>query len=103
MTTQTLNLSHPNIIALTINGSIFLMTASKELSPSMKDEIEFIVRFAFDEEESSLLEISDLDSVDDLREFSEYNIASLLAAKIEQDFDVTISFLPIELEQSLEY
>ena len=64
MTTQTLNLSHPNIIALTINGSLFLMAASKELSPSMKDEIEFIVRFAFDEEDSSLLEISDLDSVD---------------------------------------
>ena len=39
MTTQTLNLSHPNIIALTINGSLFLMTASKELSPSMKDEM----------------------------------------------------------------
>lgn len=103
MTTQPLNLSRPNIIALTINGSLFLLTASKELSPSMKDEIEFIVRFAFDEEESSLLEVSDLDAVDDLCELSEYNTASLLAAKIAQDLDVTISILPIALEQSLEY
>lgn len=103
MTTQPLNPSRPGIIALTINGSTFLLTASKGLSPSMKDEIEFIVRFAFDEEESSILEVSDLDSVDDLCELSEYNIASLLAAKIEQDLDVTISFLPIALEQRLEY
>lgn len=103
MTTQTLNLSHPNIIALTINGSLFLMTASKELSSSMKDEIEFIVRFAFDEEESSLLEVSNCDTIDELLELSAFDIAKLLARKIESDLQIGISFKPIELATSINY
>lgn len=56
---------HQNFI-VTVNGENFILEASKELTRKEKDEIEIIADLAFDEEESSLFDVSDCKSVENL-------------------------------------
>ena len=88
---------------VTINGEEFILEASKELTPEIKDEIEIIARLAFDEEDSTLLEVSDCDTTDELLELSVFDIAGLLAKKIESDLQISVTFKPIELEVTINY
>jgi len=75
----------------------------EELTPEIKDEIEIIARLAFDEEDSTLLEVSDCDTTDELLELSVFDIAGLLAKKIESDLQISVTFKPIELEVTINY
>ena len=88
---------------VTINGEEFILEASKELTPEIKDEIEIIARLAFDEKDSTLLEVSDCDTTDELLELSVFDIAGLLAKKIESDLQLSVTFKPIELEVTINY
>ena len=74
-----------NTILLTINGTTFLLESSVELTPELQDEIELIAKFAFDEEESTLLDVAATDNLNDLYTLSPYDIADLLEKKIEKD------------------
>lgn len=88
---------------VTINGEEFILEASKELTPEIKEEIEIIARLAFDEDDSTLLEVSDCDTTDELLELSVFDIAGLLAQKIENDLQISVTFKPIELEITINY
>lgn len=88
---------------VTINGEEFILEASKELTPEIKEEIEIIARLAFDEDDSTLLEVSDCDTTDELLELSVFDIAGLLAKKIESDLQISATFKPIELEVTINY
>ena len=84
-------------------GEEFILEASKELTPEIKEEIEIIARLAFDEDDSTLLEVSDCDTTDELLELSVFDIAGLLAKKIESDLQISVTFKPIELEVTINY
>ena len=88
---------------VTINGEEFILEASKELTPEIKEEIEIIARLAFDENDSTLLEVSDCDTTNELLELSVFDIAGLLAKKIESDLQISVTFKPIELEVTINY
>lgn len=62
-----------------------------------------IGELAFDEEESSLLDVSDCKSVNELCELPVYAIAELLIKKIEQVLEMKVTFKPIELEVKIDY
>lgn len=87
-----------NTILLTINGTTFLLESSVELTPELQDEIELIAKFAFDEEESTLLNVAATDNLNDLYELSPYDIADLLKEKTEKDLQLSLSFKPIDLQ-----
>ena len=87
-----------NTILLTINGTTFLLESSVELTPELQDEIELIAKFAFDEEESTLLDVAATDNLNDLYELSPYDIADLLKEKTEKDLQLSLSFKPIDLQ-----
>lgn len=93
---------HQNFI-VTVNGENFILESSKELTREVKDEIEIIADLAFDEEESSLLDVSDCKSVEELYELSVYEIVDLLIKKIEQVLEMKVTFKPIELEVAIRY
>lgn len=93
---------HQNFI-ITINGENFILESSKELTPEIKDEIEIICRLAFDEEESSLLEVADDKTLKDLYELTVFDIAKLLIKAIEDSLDIKVTFKPIELETKINY
>lgn len=92
-----------NTILLTINGTTFLLESSVELTPELQDEIELIAKFAFDEEESTLLDVAATDNPVDLYELSPYDIADLLKQKIEKDLSLTVRFKPIDLQVTVKY
>ena len=93
-----------NTILLTINGTTFLLESSAELTPELKEEIELIAKFAFDEKESTLLEVAATDNNPvDLYELSPYDIADLLKQKIEKDLSLTVRFKPIDLQVTVKY
>lgn len=87
-----------NTILLTISGTTFLLESSVELTPELQDEIELIAKFAFDEEESTLLDVAATDNLNDLYELSPYDIADLLKEKTEKDLQLSLSFKPIDLQ-----
>ena len=87
-----------NTIMLTINGTTFLLESSVELTPELQDEIELIAKFAFDAEESTLLDVAATDNLNDLYELSPYDIADLLKEKTEKDLQLSLSFKPIDLQ-----
>ena len=87
-----------NTILLTINGTTFLLDSSVELTPELQDEIELIAKFAFDEEESTLLDVAATDNLNDLYTLSPYDIADLLKKKIEKDLKMVLIFKPIDLQ-----
>lgn len=91
---------HQNFI-LVINGENFILESSKELTQDIKDEIEIICKLAFDEEESSLLDIATDKSLEDLYGLSVFEIADLLIKKIEKDLNIKVTFKPIELETKI--
>lgn len=93
---------HQNFI-LTINDENFILESSKELTPEIKDEIEVICRLAFDEEESSLLEIAEGKTLEDLYEMSVFDISDLLIKLIEKQLDLKVTFKPIEFEAHINY
>lgn len=94
---------HNNIL-LTVNGITFLLESSAELTPELKEEIELIAKFAFDEKESTLLEVAATDNNPvDLYELSPYDIADLLKQKIEKDLSLTVRFKPIDLQVTVKY
>lgn len=88
---------------ITINGENFILESSKEITSEMKDEIEIICRLAFDEEESTLLEIINGKTLEDLYEMSVFDIAKLLIKAIETSLDINVTFKPIELEVKTNY
>ena len=94
--------THQSFIII-VNGENFILEASKEITQKEKDEIETIASLAFDEEESSLLDVSDCKSVNELCELPVYAIAELLIKKIEQVLEMKVSFKPIELEVKIDY
>ena len=87
-----------NTILLTINGTTFLLESSVELTPELQDEIELIAKFAFDEEESTLLDVAATNNLNDLYTLSPYDIADLLEKKIEKDLKIVLIFKPIDLQ-----
>ena len=87
-----------NTILLTINGTTFLLESSVELTPELQDEIELIAKFAFDEEESTLLDVAATNNLNDLYTLSPYDIADLLEKKIEKDLKMVLIFKPIDLQ-----
>ena len=87
-----------NTILLTINGTTFLLESSVELTPELQDEIELIAKFAFDEEESTLLDVAATNNLNDLYTPSPYDIADLLKEKTEKDLQLSLSFKPIDLQ-----
>ena len=87
-----------NTILLNINGTSFLLESSAELTPEIKEEIELIAKFAFDEEESTLLEVSNFKDYRELFELTPYEIANLLKEKTEQVLNINCKYLPIEIE-----
>lgn len=92
-----------NTILLNVNGISFLLETSAELTPEIKEEIELIAKFAFDEEESTLLDVAKTDNLADLYELSPYDIAGLLKQKIEKDLKINISFKAIDGEMKITY
>lgn len=93
---------HKNFI-ITINGENFILESSKELSNDIKTEIEIICRLAFDEEESSLIDVSDCKSVDRLYELSAFEVIDLVIKKIAKELGISVTFKSIELETKINY
>lgn len=93
---------HKNFI-VTINGENFILESSKELTQEMKDEIEIICKLAFDEEESSLLEVANDISLEDLYELSVFELSNLVIKAIEKNIGIKVTFKPIELEVEINY
>ena len=90
-------------ILLNVNGVSFLLETSAELTPENKEEIELIAKFAFDEEESTLLDVAKIDNPAALYELSNYEIADLLKQKIEKDLAIAISFRALDEEIIINY
>lgn len=93
---------HQNFI-ITINGESFILESSKELTQEIKDEIELICRLAFDEEESSLLQVTEGKTLADLYEMSVFEVSALVIKAIENQLNIKVSFKPIELEAKVNY
>lgn len=93
---------HQNFI-ITINGENFILESSKELTSEIKDEIELICRLAFDEKESSLLEVTDSKTLEKLYEMSVFDVSALVIKAIEKQLNIKVSFKPIELETKINY
>lgn len=93
---------HQNFI-VTINGENFILESSKELTQDLKDEIEIICRLAFDDEESSILEVALDKTLEDLYEMSTFEIANLLIQTIQNKLNIIVTFKPIELEVKINY
>lgn len=93
---------HQNFI-VTINGENFILESSEELTQDLKDEIEIICRLAFDDEESSILEVASDKTLEDLYEMSTFEIAKLLIQTIQSKLNIIVTFKPIELEVKINY
>lgn len=93
---------HQNFI-VTINGENFIFESSEELTQDLKDEIEIICRLAFDDEESSILEVASDKTLEDLYEMSTFEIANLLIQTIQSKLNIIVTFKPIELEVKINY
>lgn len=93
---------HQNFI-ISVNGENFILESSKELTQEVKDEIELICKLAFDEEESSLLEVAEGKTLEDLYEMSVFDIADLLIKAIEKQLVLKVTFKPIEYEATINY
>ena len=90
-------------MSLMINGVLFLLESSTELTPQIKDEIEIIARCAFDEEDSSLLPILGDKTINDVLESSVFDVADLIVKAIEKSLGIQVSFRAIDLELKLNY
>lgn len=93
---------HQNFI-ITINGENFILESSKELTREIKNEIEIICDLAFDDEESSILEVADGKTLEDLYEMSVFEVSALVIKAIEKQLNIKVSFKPIELETKINY
>lgn len=92
-----------NTILLTVNGIAFLLESSVELTPELQEEIELIAKYAFDEEESTLLDGAATENLAELYELSPYDVANLLKEKTEKDLGITIKFKPITFPINVNY
>ena len=90
-------------MSITINGTLFLLESSEELTPQIKDEIEIIVRCAVDEEDSTLLPVLGDKKLEDVMEGSVFDIADLLVEAIEKSLKIKVTFKAIDLELNLNY
>ena len=92
-----------NTMLITINGSSFVLETETDLTQEMKNEIELISRFAFDEEESSIIEFSNCNTIEELREEPIFNIMNYLKKAIERDLKIKTAFKAIETEIKMNY
>lgn len=92
-----------NTMLITINRISFILEAEANLSQDMKDEIELTAKFAFDKEESSILEFSNSNTIEELREESVFNIMDYLKKAIERDLKIKTAFKAIDTEIMLNF
>lgn len=89
-------------IVLKVNGEIFLLQSKSELTSEIKDQIEIMCRYAFDEDEPELLEsLGEGKSLDDLYDLSVYEIAGLFEKTIKSKLGIDVVFKAIDLEVAI--
>lgn len=78
------------------------MQSKSELTSEIKDQIEIICRYAFDEDEPELLEsLGEGKSLDDLYDLSVYEIAGLFEKTIKSKLGIDVVFKAIDLEVAI--
>lgn len=83
-----------NTIMLTVNGEKFILESNKELKLNIKNEIEAITDYFYDEDNDWFNE--------DIYDMSSYEIADLLETVIKDEIGIELSFKPINLEINIE-
>ena len=88
-------------ILLTVNGVKFILESKTELTYDIKEEIELICRYAYDDESHLLEEMDESSTVEDLYEADPYTIAILFSKAVKTALNIDVVFMPIELEVSI--
>lgn len=81
-------------IILTINGEEFILESNKELTSDIKDHIEAIADYFYDEDNDWFTE--------EMYEMSTYEIADLFEKVIQDEVGIGVSFKAIDLEVRIE-
>lgn len=81
-------------IILTVNGEEFILESNKELTRDIKDHIEAIADYFYDEDNAWFTE--------DMYEMSTYEIADLFQKVIKDEIGIEVSFKAIDLEVKIE-
>lgn len=89
-------------IILRVNGETFILESKEELSQELKDDIEFLCRSAYDEENPEFLDyLEDGKTIDDLWSMSDYETALLFQKAVFEKYGIHAAFKRIDLEISL--
>lgn len=81
-------------IILTVNGEEFILESNKELTRDIKDHIEAIADYFYDEDNAWFTE--------DMYEMSTYEIADLFEQVVKDEVGIEVSFKAIDLEVNIE-
>lgn len=81
-------------IVLTVNGEQFILESNKELTRDIKDHIEAITDYFYDEDNDWFTE--------DMYEMSTYEIADLFGKVVKDEVGIEVSFKSIDLEVRIE-
>lgn len=81
-------------IILTVNGEQFILESNKELTPEIKDNLEAIADYFYDEDNEWFTE--------DLYEMSTYEIADLFERVVKTEVGIDVTFKAIDLEVRIE-
>lgn len=81
-------------IVLTVNGEQFILESNKELTRDIKDHIEAITDYFYDEDNDWFTE--------DMYEMSTYEIADLFEKVVKDEIGIEVSFKAIDLEVKIE-
>lgn len=102
--TKALNITLPELfsfnrpiqktIILTVNGEQFILESNKELTRDIKDHIEAITDYFYDEDNDWFTE--------DMYDMSTYEIADLFQKVIKDEVGIEVSFKAIDLEVNIE-
>ena len=88
-------------ILLSVNGQSFIAESKEELTPDIKDHIEAICRYAYDEESEFSVELH-TDRPDCLMcELSPFEIADLFQRVVKREVGLDVIFKGIDLEVSI--
>ncbi|MDU6744163.1 helix-turn-helix domain-containing protein [Peptoniphilus harei] len=81
-------------IILTVNGEEFILESNKELTRDIKDHIEAIADYFYDEDNEWFTE--------DMYEMSPYEIADLFEKAVKDEVGIGVAFKAIDLEIKIE-
>ena len=81
-------------IILTVNGERFILESNRELTMDIKNDIEAIADYFYDEDNSWFTE--------DMYEMSTYEIADLFETVVKDEVGIEVSFKAIDLEVKIE-